>query len=141
MWLRIDSEIFSPTITALNMFIVCCCDTLLDCRDDNTWRQLKSEKVKTRLIWIKHVCDNIKYTAIKLISIVLLYSIVFILTTEEFLRKNIAVLVISFGVPVGAKIWLEDTKCPFPMFLDHNRILYESFGLQRSIEKVRFLHY
>ena len=57
---------------------------------------------------------------------------------EEFLRKHIAVIVISFGVPMGAKIWLEDTKCPFPMFLDQDRTLYESFGLQRSIEKVCF---
>ena len=63
---------------------------------------------------------------------------IFVLTIEEFFRKHIAVIVISFGVPMGAKIWLEDTKCPFPMFLDHDRALYESFGLQRSIEKVRF---
>ena len=63
---------------------------------------------------------------------------IFVHTIEEFFRKHIAVIVISFGVPMGAKIWLEDTKCPFPMFLDHDRTLYESFGLQRSIEKVRF---
>ena len=56
--------------------------------------------------------------------------------TEEFRLKNIAVVVISFGVAKGATIWLEETKCPFPMFLDHDRLLYESFGVQRSIEKV-----
>ena len=47
-------------------------------------------------------------------------------------------MVISFGIEKGAKIWLEETKCIFPMFLDHERTFYESFGLQRSIEKVWF---
>lgn len=55
---------------------------------------------------------------------------------DELRRKCIAVIVISFGVPKGAKLWLEDTKCSFPMFLDQDRVVYESFGLQRSIEKV-----
>ena len=62
---------------------------------------------------------------------------IFCFETDEFRRKHIAVVVISFGVEKGAKIWLEETKCIFPMFLDHERTLYESFGLQRSIEKVR----
>jgi len=44
--------------------------------------------------------------------------------------------VISFGIEKGAKVWLEETNCIFPMFLDYERTFYESFGLQRSIEKV-----
>ena len=56
--------------------------------------------------------------------------------TDEFRRKHIAVMVISFGVEKGAKIWLDETKCTFPMLLDQERTLYASFGLQRSIEKV-----
>jgi len=55
---------------------------------------------------------------------------------DEFRRKHIAVMVISFGVEKGAKIWLDETKCTFPMLLDQERTLYASFGLQRSIEKV-----
>ena len=55
---------------------------------------------------------------------------------DEFRQKHIAVVVISFGVEKGATIWLNDTKCPFPMFLDQDRVIYESFGVERSIEKV-----
>ena len=63
-------------------------------------------------------------------------KIPYFILTDEFRRKRIAVVVISFGIEKGAKIWLEETKCVFPMFLDHERTFYESFGLQRSIEKV-----
>ena len=61
----------------------------------------------------------------------------YVIENKDNLRqKRIAVIVISFGVERGAKIWLEETKCSFPLFLDQDRVLYESFGLQRSIEKV-----
>ena len=63
-------------------------------------------------------------------------KIPYFILTDEFRRKRIAVVVISFGIEKGAKVWLEETKCIFPMFLDHERTFYESFGLQRSIEKV-----
>ncbi|KXJ22224.1 hypothetical protein AC249_AIPGENE22205 [Exaiptasia diaphana] len=36
----------------------------------------------------------------------------------------------------GAKKWLEQTQCPFPMFIDNNRQLYKSLGLKRSVSKV-----
>lgn len=36
----------------------------------------------------------------------------------------------------GARLWLEQTKCPFPMFIDNDRKLYQAFGLKRSVFKV-----
>lgn len=45
------------------------------------------------------------------------------------------VVVVSFGVKEGAQKWKEDTKCPFPMYLDTDRNLYRAFGLNRSLSK------
>lgn len=43
---------------------------------------------------------------------------------------------ISFGLEEGAKKWLSDTDCPFPMLLDTERQTYHTFGLKRSVLKV-----
>ena len=45
-------------------------------------------------------------------------------------------VIVSFGVPEGARRWLEDTKSPFPFWLDQGRTLYRACGLHRSLKKV-----
>ena len=45
-------------------------------------------------------------------------------------------MIVSFGVQEGAENWLKETNCQFPMFLDHDRSLYQAFGLHRSLSKV-----
>ena len=47
-----------------------------------------------------------------------------------------AVVIVSFSPLELAKKWLEETKCPYPMYLDLPRKLYLSFGLPRSFAKV-----
>ena len=56
---------------------------------------------------------------------------------ELFSDKNVAVVVVSFGAIQGARNWLEQTECGFPMFLDPERKLYKAFGLHRSLAKAR----
>ncbi|XP_020915345.1 uncharacterized protein LOC110252835 [Exaiptasia diaphana] len=55
---------------------------------------------------------------------------------EEFKAANGHIVIVSFGNLSGAKKWLEQTQCPFPMFIDNNRQLYKSLGLKRSVSKV-----
>lgn len=54
----------------------------------------------------------------------------------EFSRLGCAVLVVSFGGAAGARRWLEDTGCHFPLLLDPDRRLYRALGLTRSVGKV-----
>lgn len=46
------------------------------------------------------------------------------------------VVIISFGIRQGALRWKSDTSCPFPLYLDQERLLYSRFGMKRSVAKV-----
>ncbi|XP_037078587.1 uncharacterized protein LOC119099623 [Pollicipes pollicipes] len=54
----------------------------------------------------------------------------------EFARLDCSVLVVSFGSVEGARRWLADTGCQFPLLVDPQRKLYHALGLARSIAKV-----
>jgi len=51
---------------------------------------------------------------------------------EQFKHLNVAVLLISFGSPEVAKVWLEDTCPSFRLLLDPARTVYRAYGLERS---------
>ena len=47
-------------------------------------------------------------------------------------QLKVEVLLISFGAPEVARVWLEE-KCPsFQLLLDTERISYRAYGLERS---------
>ncbi|CAB1416925.1 unnamed protein product [Pleuronectes platessa] len=50
--------------------------------------------------------------------------------------RSLRVLVVSFGVAEGARLWLQQTGCNFDMMLDPEREVYRSFGLGSSYAKV-----
>jgi len=50
----------------------------------------------------------------------------------QFKQLNVEVLLISFGAPEVAKIWLEEMCPPFRLLLDLERVVYRIYGLQRS---------
>jgi len=43
------------------------------------------------------------------------------------------VVIIAFGIEEGARRWKKDTGCPFPLYLDKSRYLYQYFGMRRSL--------
>ena len=45
---------------------------------------------------------------------------------------NVEVLLVSFGAPEVAKIWLEEMCPSFRLLLDPERLVYRTYGLQRS---------
>jgi len=45
------------------------------------------------------------------------------------------VVIITFGVEEGARLWKEDTGCPFPVYLDRSRALYQYLGMRRSLRQ------
>lgn len=45
-------------------------------------------------------------------------------------------MVVSSGGVEGARVWLEQTGCTFPMLLDPQRTIYRAFGLGSSYAKV-----
>lgn len=55
---------------------------------------------------------------------------------EEFERLGARVLLISFGTPEWAHLWLEETGSPFPLLLDSDRTVYRRYGLERSALRV-----
>lgn len=52
---------------------------------------------------------------------------------QEFERLNVAVLIVSFGALPAAQAWLEETCSPFRLLLDPERVVYQAFGLERSL--------
>ncbi|KAK3094020.1 hypothetical protein FSP39_023027 [Pinctada imbricata] len=54
---------------------------------------------------------------------------------SQIISQRGSIMIVSFGVREGALRWLEDTKCQYPMLLDHKRQLYNLFGLKRSVYK------
>jgi len=53
-----------------------------------------------------------------------------------FSAASCRVIVVSFGSVQGAAGWLQSTGCELEMYLDQERVLYNSLGLQRSVSKV-----
>jgi hypothetical protein len=47
------------------------------------------------------------------------------------------VVIISFGLQEGALRWKNDVSCPFQIYLDPERKLYNFMGMQRSLAKVK----
>ena len=45
-------------------------------------------------------------------------------------------MVISYGSAVNVAKWKEETKCPFGVYRDPDRRLYDMFGLELSIKRV-----
>jgi len=54
---------------------------------------------------------------------------------DEFSERQISVVVVTFESVEGSKIWIRETNCDFPVFIDPDRKLYSLFGLSRSIYK------
>lgn len=54
---------------------------------------------------------------------------------EDLMDESCSVVVVTFGEEVGARKWISDTGCSFPVALDSNRNIYKLLGLNRSIEK------
>ncbi|CAL8316844.1 unnamed protein product [Boreogadus saida] len=50
--------------------------------------------------------------------------------------RSAQVLFVSYGSVEGARLWLEQTGCTFPMLLDPQRTIYRAFGLGSSYAKV-----
>jgi len=45
------------------------------------------------------------------------------------------VAIIAFGIEEGARRWKKDTGCPFRVYLDKSRYLYQYFGMRRSLRQ------
>lgn len=54
----------------------------------------------------------------------------------ELRRRDVQVLVISFGAEFWARAWLQETESPFPLLLDPDRAAYRAYGLERSFVRV-----
>ena len=52
---------------------------------------------------------------------------------DDFDSLKTQVVTISFGTPYWARIWLEETRSPFPLLLDSKRTAYRAYGLERSL--------
>lgn len=49
---------------------------------------------------------------------------------------HIQPVIISFSEPQLVHTWIEETNCPFPVFVDLSRTMYTSLGLPRAIKGV-----
>lgn len=50
--------------------------------------------------------------------------------------RSVKVVVVAFGAPKGARLWLQQTGCSLDLVLDPHRKIYRSFGLISSCAKV-----
>uniref|UniRef100_A0A8C4ZYY4 Alkyl hydroperoxide reductase subunit C/ Thiol specific antioxidant domain-containing protein n=1 Tax=Gadus morhua TaxID=8049 RepID=A0A8C4ZYY4_GADMO len=55
---------------------------------------------------------------------------------QSLTTRSARVLLVSYGSVEGARLWLEQTGCTFPMLLDPQRTIYRAFGLGSSYAKV-----
>ena len=76
------------------------------------------------------ILANFTFVYVPLTSYKLLFSF-----QAEF-GDSVRFVVVSFGVLQGAKRWQEETKCPYKLYLDPKRALYQYVGLHRSLYKV-----
>jgi peroxiredoxin len=51
----------------------------------------------------------------------------------EFGALNTRIILISFGSPDRARIWLDQTNVPFTLLLDPERKAYRAYGLEYSL--------
>ena len=51
----------------------------------------------------------------------------------EFEALHTRIVVISFGRPDQARIWLDQTNAPFTLLLDPERVAYRAYGLEYSL--------
>ena len=51
----------------------------------------------------------------------------------ELIRRRINVAIISFSALDSARAWLQETTAPFQLLLDPDRIVYQLYGLERSV--------
>jgi len=51
---------------------------------------------------------------------------------EKLKALNTKVIIISFGSSPNAEAWLKETCAPFNLLLDSERVVYRSYGLERS---------
>lgn len=55
---------------------------------------------------------------------------------EDLLDQSCGVIVVTFGGEEGAKKWMSDTGCTYPLVIDSNRDIYKLLGLgNTSVEK------
>ena len=52
---------------------------------------------------------------------------------QEFEALNTTIVTVSFGMDYWAKMWLQETRSPFPFLIDPERDAYHAYGLQSSI--------
>jgi len=52
---------------------------------------------------------------------------------SEFEVLNTRIVLISFGRPDQARIWLDETNIPFTLLLDPERKAYRAYGLEYSL--------
>lgn len=55
--------------------------------------------------------------------------------TAAFAALNTDIVAISFGTAAWARIWLEETGAPFPVWLDPDQAAYRAFGLEKSLRR------
>jgi len=51
-------------------------------------------------------------------------------------EAKIQPVIISFSEPQLVHTWIDETSCPFPVFVDLKRTMYKSLGLPRDIKGV-----
>ena len=52
------------------------------------------------------------------------------------MSAGISVVVLSFSEAHLVERWIEQTQCPFPVFIDSERAIYARLGLKRSLKAV-----
>ena len=52
---------------------------------------------------------------------------------QELRQLNVVVLLISFGAPEAAKVWLEEMCPSFQLLLDPKRIVYRAYRVESSL--------
>jgi alkyl hydroperoxide reductase subunit AhpC len=50
----------------------------------------------------------------------------------EFEAANTNVVTISFGTEYWTKVWLQETKSPFPFLMDSEKVSYRAYDLESS---------
>jgi len=55
---------------------------------------------------------------------------------DSLKMAKIQPVIISFSEPQLVLTWIEETNCPFPVYVDLTRTMYKSLGLPRDIKGV-----
>lgn len=54
---------------------------------------------------------------------------------EDLHDQSCTVLIVTFGNKEGARRWISETKCSYPVVIDEERNFYKLLGLNRSTKK------